>query len=85
MLCNYAHFVIKSIVAIVKYIRIVPERVTIQTKLYPTLIMDVSSGVTGGGGGKGAECPLPSRFLTEKFLLTCREKEARKKGKRGEN
>ena len=39
------------------------------------------SGVTGGGGGgrgQGAECP--QRFLTGKFLLTYREKEAREKG-----
>ena len=36
----------------------------------------------GGGGAGGAECP-PQRLLTEKFLLTYREKVARKKLKRG--
>ena len=35
-----------------------------------------------GGGGQGAECP--QRLLTGKFIIY-REKEARKKGKRGEN
>ena len=39
------------------------------------------SGITGKG--RGAE--FPPRLLTGKFLLTYREKEARKKGKRGEN
>ena len=37
------------------------------------------SGVTGGGG-QGARVPPPPRFLTGKFLLTYREKEAREKG-----
>ena len=42
-----------------------------------------SSGVTGGRGeGRGKSAP-PPRLLTGKFLLTYRE--ARKKGKRGEN
>ena len=44
----------------------------------------ISSGVTGRGQGQqGVECP--PRLLTGKFLLTYREKEERKKGKRGEN
>ena len=43
---------------------------------YPSI-----SGVTGGGGAGGAECP--QRLLTGKFLLTYREKEARKKREKG--
>ena len=43
------------------------------TALYETYVV---SGVTGGGGGRGAECP--PRLPTGKFLLTYREKEAKK-------
>ena len=47
------------------------------------LLVQCSSGVTGGGGAGGQS--VPQRLLTGKFLLTFREKEVRKKGKRGEN
>ena len=48
--------------------------------LHPCL--EVPSGVTGGGGGTGGQS-APQRLPTGKFLLTYREKVARKKLKRG--
>ena len=49
-------------------------------------ILDQTSGVTGGGGGggRGAECP-PRDFWPGNFCWRTGKKQARKKGKRGEN
>ena len=43
------------------------------------------SGVTGGGGAGGRVPPPPRDFWPGNFCLRIGKKEARKKGKRGEN
>ena len=50
------------------------------TSSYTTIKRCMVSGVTGGEGRRGAECP--QRFLTGNFLLTYREKTGKGKGEK---